>query len=111
MEYDTTQNLINNENSYFRRLLGDKKLRQAFVAQQQNVKKTVDNADEASKASTNASSASSPVHIYPSLPETSGKASPETSEFEKLSGSVDKGMTTTSSENSDLEVINKSDTE
>lgn len=64
---------------------------------------------ENGESSSNNSSASSPVHVYPVLPEVSGKTSPETSEFEKISGSVYKG--TTSGESSDLEVINKSDIE
>lgn len=75
------------------------------------MKKMAENPEETSKASTNGSGESSPEHVHPTFAEASGKTSPETSEFEKISDSIDKEMTTMSIDNSDLEVINKSDAE
>lgn len=72
--------------------------------------KMAENLEKASRTSTNESSGSSPEHLHPTFAE-SGKASSETSEFEKISDSIDKEITTMSNDNSDLEVINKSDVE
>lgn len=95
-----------------RHLLDDQNLRQATeVQKERRIKKTIENPEETSKASTNESSGSSPERLHPTFAEISGKTSPETSEFEKISGSIDKEITTISNDNSDLEVINKSDVE
>uniref|UniRef100_A0AAF5PL34 ABC transporter n=1 Tax=Wuchereria bancrofti TaxID=6293 RepID=A0AAF5PL34_WUCBA len=111
VEYDTIQNLVKNEYHPLRRLLDGLKLRQAITAQkEQSMNKMAADLEETSKASTNESSGSSPEH-HPAFAEASGKTSPETSEFEKISDSIDKEVTTMSNDNSDLEVINKSDAE
>ncbi|VDK77147.1 unnamed protein product [Litomosoides sigmodontis] len=112
LEYDTTTNLMKNENHPLRRLLDDQKLRHAMeVQKERNMEKMAKNQEERSKASTNESSGSIPEHLHPTCAEASGKTSPETSEFEKISDSIDKEIATMSNDNSDLEVINKSDAE
>uniref|UniRef100_A0A8R1TR26 Uncharacterized protein n=1 Tax=Onchocerca volvulus TaxID=6282 RepID=A0A8R1TR26_ONCVO len=108
---DTIQNLMENENHPLRRLLDDQKLPEIIIPQKErSMRKMVENPEETSNTSTNESNGSSPVHIHPTFAETSDKTSPETSEFEKISDSIDKEMTTMSND-SDLEVINKSDAE
>ncbi|CAG9533665.1 unnamed protein product [Cercopithifilaria johnstoni] len=112
VEYDTMQNLIKDENHLLRRLLGDKKLQQAIELQKErSTKKMTENPEETLKASVNGSSGSNPEHLYSTFAEASGKTSPETSEFEKISDSIDKEIITMSNDNSDLEMINKSDSE
>uniref|UniRef100_A0A1I7VPR0 Multidrug resistance-associated protein lethal(2)03659 n=1 Tax=Loa loa TaxID=7209 RepID=A0A1I7VPR0_LOALO len=112
VEYDTIQNLIKDENHPLRRLLDDQKLRQAIAVQKdRSMNKMAENPEGTSKPSTNGSSGSSPEHLHPTFAEASGKTSPETSEFEKISDSIDKEITAMSNDNSDLEVINKSDVE
>ncbi|VBB26660.1 unnamed protein product [Acanthocheilonema viteae] len=112
VEYDTVQNLMKDENHPLRRLLDDQKLLQALeVQKEQSIMKMAENSEEASKTSINGSGESSPEHVHPNFAEASGKTSPETSEFEKISDSIDKEITTMSNDNSDLEVINKSDAE
>lgn len=103
---------MKDENHPLRRLLDDQKLRQAMeVQKERNMEKMAKNQEERSKASTNESSGSILEHLHPTFAEASGKTSPETSEFEKISDSIDKEIAAMSNDNSDLEVINKSDAE
>ncbi|MCP9264913.1 Multidrug resistance-associated protein 5 [Dirofilaria immitis] len=108
VKYDTIQNLIRDQNHPLRRLLDNQKLRRVIRTQkEQSTKK---NLEQSSKISPNESSGSSPERIHSTFL-ASDKTSPETSEFEKISDSIDKEITTMSNDNSDLEVINKSDAE
>uniref|UniRef100_F1KQ57 Multidrug resistance-associated protein 5 n=1 Tax=Ascaris suum TaxID=6253 RepID=F1KQ57_ASCSU len=103
IEYDDTKKILAERDSHIRRLVNGEMQRgddSGTAGSSKQEKGSSDNSDN-----------SSPVHLYPVL-ETgaSGKTSPETSEFEKISESVGKG--TNSAENSDLEVIeNKSEIE
>lgn len=103
IEYDDTKKILAERDSHIRRLVSGEMQRgddSGTAGSSKQEKGSSDNSDN-----------SSPVHLYPVL-ETgaSGKTSPETSEFEKISESVGKG--TNSAENSDLEVIeNKSEIE
>ncbi|VDM95671.1 unnamed protein product [Thelazia callipaeda] len=110
LEFDTISNLLSSEDRPFRQLLSEEMLQKIRTLEEER-NSLIRGSEELSETSVNGSSTNSPEHLYPSLPEVSGKTSPETSEFEKISDSVDKEVTTMSSENSDLEIINKSDAE
>lgn len=96
VEFEKIAKLLSDKDSRFRALLGQKKALE-FLSKQGESNKTEDDGS--------GSNTSSPVHLYPALNENgnSGKGSPETSEFEKISGC--KATTNTSGDISDLEII------
>lgn len=99
LEYGKISELLDNKDSNLSRLLSEQKI--TPVMKQMSLLHQESNGKD---SSITGSGSSTPVRIYPQIDDGSGKTSPETSEFEKISESAVKDNAT-SSEESDLEII------